>query len=127
MIDMCPQGIHSIVPYVTHVNVIIMNKIHVLVMWGIFSSFAHTCTYFPSCTLKKISLCVVLIESLVMVGNKKRKIFDCQMFLRFVNVSISNLMSRCCKPLKKNKKKTKLCTVWKVWCWECIHFRIWFN
>lgn len=69
MIDMCPQGIHSIVPYVTHVNVIIMNKIHVLVMWGISSSFAHT--YFPSCTLKKISFCVVLIESLVMVGNKK--------------------------------------------------------
>lgn len=89
----------------THVNVIIMNKIHVLVMWGIFSSFAHT--YFPSCTLKKISLCVVLIESLVMVGNKKRKIFDCQMFLRFVNVSISNLMSRCCKALKKKKKTLK--------------------
>lgn len=114
MIDMCPQGIHSIVPYVTHVNVIIMNKIHVLVMWGIFSSFAHTCTYFPSCTLKKISLCVVLIESLVMVGNKKRKIFDCQMFLGFVNVSISNLMSRCCKALKKTQKNPKICTVWKV-------------
>lgn len=75
MIDMCFQGIYFIVFYVIYVNVIIMNKIYVFVMWGIFFLFVYI--YFLFCILKKIFLCVVLIEFLVMVGNKKRKIFDC--------------------------------------------------
>lgn len=67
--------------------------------------FFLICTYiFPILHFEKNFLLFVLIESL-MVGNKKRKIFDCTMLLKFVNVSISNLMSRCCKPLKKTTTK----------------------
>lgn len=88
--------------------------------------FPHLHIHIPILHFEKKFLMFVLIKSLL-VGNKKRKIFDCQMFLKFVNVSISNLMSRSCKPLKKKKYRTKICSIWKVWCWECIHFRIWFK
>lgn len=79
MIDMCFQGIYFIVFYVIYVNVIIMNKIYVFVMWGIFFLFVYI--YFLFCILKKIFFCVVLIEFLVMVGNKKGRYLIVKCFL----------------------------------------------